>query len=115
MDSKVEFLFLNEEDMIKAGVLDADRAVDTIGEVITLLSEGDYLMGGRAHNDHGVQLIFPEKSDIPNFPLADSADRRFMAMPAYLGGRFHMCGEKWYGSNGRNSHRVCRDPYSWRH
>lgn len=102
MDSKVEFLFLNEEDMIKAGVLDADRAVDTIGEVITLLSEGDYLMGGRAHNDHGVQLIFPEKSDIPDFPLADSADRRFMAMPAYLGGRFHMCGEKWYGSNGNN-------------
>lgn len=102
MDSKVEFLFLNEEDMIKAGVLDADRAVDTIGEVITLLSEGDYLMGGRAHNDHGVQLIFPEKSDIPNFPLADSADRRFMAMPAYLGGRFHVAGEKWYGSNGNN-------------
>lgn len=102
MDSKVEFLFLNEEDMIKAGVLDADRAVDTVGEVITLLSEGDYLMGGRAHNDHGVQLIFPEKSDIPNFPLADSAYRRFMAMPAYLGGRFHMCGEKWYGSNGNN-------------
>jgi len=102
MDSKVEFLFLNEEDMIKAGVIDADRAVDTVGEVITLLSEGDYLMGGRAHNDHGVQLIFPEKSDIPNFPLADSADRRFMAMPAYLGGRFHMCGEKWYGSNGNN-------------
>ena len=102
MDSKVEFLFLNEEDMIKAGVLDADRAVDTIGEVITLLSEGDYLMGGRAHNDHGVQLIFPEKSDISNFPLANSADRRFMAMPAYLGGRFHMCGEKWYGSNGNN-------------
>lgn len=102
MDSKVEFLFLNEEDMIKAGVLDADRAVDTVGEVITLLSEGDYLMGGSAHNDHGVQLIFPEKSDIPNFPLADSADRRFMAMPAYLGGRFHMCGEKWYGSNGNN-------------
>lgn len=102
MDSKVEFLFLNEEDMIKTGVLDADRAVDTVGEVITLLSEGDYLMGGRAHNDHGVQLIFPEKSDIPNFPLADSADRRFMAMPAYLGGRFHMCGEKWYGSNGNN-------------
>lgn len=102
MDSKVEFLFLNEEDMIKAGVLDADRAVYTVGEVITLLSEGDYLMGGRAHNDHGVQLIFPEKSDIPNFPLADSADRRFIAMPAYLGGRFHVAGEKWYGSNGNN-------------
>lgn len=104
-DSRVEFLFLNEEDMLKAGVLDADRAVDTVGDVMTLLSEGDYLMGGREHNDHGVQLIFPEKSDIVNFPLADSADRRFMSMPAYLGGRFHMCGEKWYGSNGRNSHK----------
>ena len=106
MDSKIEFLFLNEEDMLKAGVLDADRAVDTVGEGITLLSKGDYLMGGRDHNEHGVQLIFPEKSDIPDFPLADSADRRFMAMPAYLGGRFHMCGEKWYGSNGRNSHKA---------
>jgi len=26
-----------------------------------------------------------------------------MAMPAYLGGRFHMAGAKWYGSNGRNA------------
>ena len=26
-----------------------------------------------------------------------------MAMPAYLGGRFHLAGEKWYGSNGRNA------------
>ena len=58
MDSKVEFLFLNEEDMIKAGVLDADRAVDTIGEVITLLSEGDFpacgLGGQEIHGDAGI-------------------------------------------------------------
>ena len=26
-------------------------------------------------------------------------DRRFMALVAYLGGRFNVCGEKWYGSN----------------
>lgn len=26
-------------------------------------------------------------------------DRRFMAMVAYLGGDYHICGEKWYGSN----------------
>lgn len=102
IDSKVEFLFLNEEDMIQAGVMDAGRAVDTVGEVMALLSNEDYLMGGREHNDHGIQLIFPEHSDIQGFPLADSADRRFMSMPAYLGGRFHMIGEKWYGSNGRN-------------
>lgn len=29
----------------------------------------------------------------------DAADRRFMAMPAYLGGRFDTAGVKWYGSN----------------
>ena len=102
-DSKVEILFLNEEDMIKAGVLDAERAVDVIGEVVSLLSQEDYLMGGKDHNEHGIQLIFPQKSPIKGFPLEDSADRRFMSMPAYLGGRFHLAGEKWYGSNARNA------------
>lgn len=29
-------------------------------------------------------------------------DRRFVAMPAYLGGRFDICGQKWYGSNAAN-------------
>lgn len=105
METKVEFLFLNEEDMLNAGVLDAGKCVDTVGEVMSLLSAGDYLMGGRAHNDHGIQLIFPRKSEIVGFPKEDSRDRRFMAMPAYLGGRFHMAGEKWYGSNGRNSEK----------
>jgi ornithine cyclodeaminase len=28
-----------------------------------------------------------------------TADRRLMAMPAYLGGDFQTCGVKWYGSN----------------
>lgn len=102
MSAKVEILFLNEKDMIKAGVLDAASCVDTAREVLKLLSTGDYLMGGREHNDHGIQLIFPEKSAIENFPLADSPDRRFMSMPAYLGGDFRMAGEKWYGSNGNN-------------
>lgn len=105
MNTKVEFLFLNEEDMLKAGVLDAGHCVETVGEVMSLLSAGDYLMGGKAHNDHGIQLIFPKQSDIVGFPKEDSRDRRFMAMPAYLGGRFHMAGEKWYGSNGRNSEK----------
>ena len=29
----------------------------------------------------------------------DGPDRRFMAMPAYVGGRFNVAGTKWYGSN----------------
>lgn len=105
MDTKIEFLFLNEQDMLKAGVLDAGHCVDTVGEVMSLLSSGDYLMGGREHNEHGIQLMFPKKSPFKDFPLEDCRDRRFMSMPAYLGGRFHMAGEKWYGSNGRNRER----------
>ena len=37
-------------------------------------------------------------------PLA-GPDRRFVAMPAYLGGRFDVCGVKWYGSNAANKRR----------
>ena len=91
--------------MLKAGVLDAGRCVDTTEEVFSLFGKGDVLMGGRDHRQHGIQLIFPQKSDIPGFPLEDSADRRFMSMPAYLGGRFHVAGEKYYGSNARNNAR----------
>lgn len=101
-DTKIEFLYLDEEDMIKAGVLDAGRCVDTMEDVMALLSAKDYVMGGKNKNDHGIMLGFPDKSDIEDFPLNDSRDRRFMAMPAYLGGRFHLAGQKWYGSNGRN-------------
>lgn len=102
-DTRIEFLYLDEEDMLKAGVMDAGKCVDTMAEVVSLLSQGDCMMGGKHRNDHGIQLMFPRKSDIPDFPLEDSRDRRFMAMPAYLGGRFHLVGQKWYGSNGRNA------------
>jgi ornithine cyclodeaminase/alanine dehydrogenase-like protein (mu-crystallin family) len=101
-DTAITIRYLNEEDMIKAGVLDAPACIETIEEVLGLLSDGDVLMGGKNHREHGIQLIFPRKSPIKDFPLEDSPDRRFMSMPGYLGGRFHMAGEKYYGSNGRN-------------
>lgn len=101
-DTRIDFLYLNEKDMIEAGVMDAGRCVDTMQEVLCLLARGDVLMGGKSRREHGIQLIFPKKSEILDFPLEDSRDRRFMSMPAYLGGRFHLAGEKFYGSNGRN-------------
>ncbi len=88
--------------MVDAGVLDAKRCVEVMGEAMTLMEEGDYLMGGKNSDMHGLELEFPKKSKIKDFPLNDAKDRRFIAMPAYLGGRFHVAGEKWYGSNGRN-------------
>lgn len=100
-NTKIKFLYLSEPDMIKAGVTDMGKCVETMEEVLKLLSAGDYVMGGSNHNSHGVAMTFPKTSEFPNMPL-DAVDRRFMAMPAYLGGRFHLAGQKWYGSNIEN-------------
>ena len=104
MGKSTEFLYLSEEDMIKAGVLDVARCIDVEEELFGLLSRGDYVMGGDKHNAHGISLKFPKESPFPNMPL-DAPDRRFMAMPAYVGGRFNVAGQKWYGSNIINPQR----------
>lgn len=101
MSSKVDFLYLNEQEMIRAGVTDMHRCVDVMEEAFRLLGEGDYVFGGRNHNSHGIKISFPKESKFPNMPL-DGPDRRFMAMTAYVGGRFNVAGEKWYGSNREN-------------
>ena len=91
---RVDFLYLDEPSMIKAGVKDMHACVETMVEVYQLLGQGDYVMGGKNHNSHGVKIVFPKTSPFPNMPL-DGPDRRFMAMVAYLGGRFNVAGEKW--------------------
>lgn len=101
MGTSTDFLYLSEPDMIEAGVLDAARCVDVCQEVFGLLGEGDYLMGGANHNSHGMGVVFPKETKFPNMPVA-GPDRRFVAMPGYLGGRFDVCGVKWYGSNQAN-------------
>lgn len=98
MGKKTEFLYLSEADMIEAGVLDSKRCVDVLDEMFQLCGQGDYIMGGPKHNEHGIRISFPKEPQFPNMP-ADGPDRRYMAMVAYLGGRFNVVGEKWYGSN----------------
>ncbi len=97
----IDFIYLNEEDMVKAGVTDMAGCVETMEEMFKLLKCGDYRMGGANGNSHGVMMTFPVESPFPNMPT-DGPDRRFMAMPAYLGGQFDMAGMKWYGSNVEN-------------
>lgn len=99
--SQIDFIYLNEEDMIKAGVTDMKGCVEAMEEMFKLLKIGDYRMGGANGNSHGCMMVFPQESPFPNMPL-DGPDRRFMAMPAYLGGKFDMVGMKWYGSNTEN-------------
>ena len=99
---KIDFLYLNEKDMIEAGVLDAAGCIETMRDTMELFGKKDFLLGGPNADEHGLQMNFPQKSDIEGFPLDDGPDRRFMARPAYLGGRFHIAGQKFYGSNSHN-------------
>lgn len=101
MSSKIDFLYLNEQDMIKAGVKDMHRCMNAMEEMFVLLNKGDYRMGGENANEHGIRVSFPKTSDIPGMPLHEP-DKRFFAMPAYLGGRFHAFAVKCYGSNPHN-------------
>ena len=67
---KTELLFLSEEELIKTGVLNADKCVDTCEEVFGILSDGDYLMGGLNHNEHGLSIVFPKETTFPGMPVA---------------------------------------------
>lgn len=97
-NTRIDFIYLSEQDMIKAGVTDMPACVDTMEEMFGLLYHGDYRMAGANNDSHGAMVMFPENSPFPTMPKP-TADRRFMAMPAYLGGRFCTAGVKWYGSN----------------
>lgn len=101
---KIDFLYLSEDDMIAAGVKNMKSCVEAMEEMFKLMKVGDYRMGGANGNSHGSMVMFPEKSPFPEMPV-DGPDRRFMAMPAYLGGRFDMAGMKWYGSNAANKEK----------
>lgn len=97
-NTKIDFIYLSEPDMIEAGVTDMSACVDTMEEMFVLLHKGDYRMAGPNSDSHGAMITFPEDSPFPTMPKP-TADRRLMAMPAYLGGDFQTCGVKWYGSN----------------
>lgn len=101
MDSKIDFLYLSEPDMIRAGVKDMKSCVDVMEDLLITLYKGDYVMGGANHNSHGCMIMFPDDPQFPGMPK-NADDRRFMAMPAYLGGSYQMAGMKWYGSNVEN-------------
>lgn len=100
-DTSIDLLWLSEPDMIEAGVTDSARCVDVMEETLILLDKGDYRMAGASANSHGAQVNFPDNPEHEGMP-ANGPDRRFMAMPAYLGGRFNGAGVKWYGSNAEN-------------
>ena len=104
MSAKIDFLYLSEPDMIKAGVKDMGKCVEVMEDMMITLNRGDYVMGGENHNSHGCMVTFPDNPEFEGMPK-NGEDRRFMAMPAYLGGNFKMAGMKWYGSNTENKQK----------
>lgn len=103
-DARIDFLYLSEPDMIAAGVTDMAECVVTMEETLRLVGIGDYRMAGPEANSHGAMVTFPASPEHAGMPQ-DGPHRRFMAMPAYLGGEFHKAGCKWYGSNIDNRER----------
>jgi ornithine cyclodeaminase len=97
-DTRITLRYLSEPDTIAAGVTNMPGCVDAMEEMFRCLGVGDYRMAGADGNSHGAMVTFPAEPEFPNMP-ADGPDRRFMAMPAYLGGAFDVAGMKWYGSN----------------
>lgn len=104
MSGKIDFLYLNEKDMIEAGVKNMSGCILSMEDMFALLYKGDYRMGGEDANEHGIRVSFPKQSDIEGMPV-HAPDYRFMTMPAYLGGRFHMFGIKSYGSHHTNKEK----------
>ena len=100
----MNFMYLSEEDMIKAGVKDMSHCVDTMEDTFRLLHQGDYRLGGEHNSDHGLRTRFPKSSNIKGMPI-DAPGRWFVAMPAYLGGKYHCFGFKTYGANQDNYKR----------
>ena len=100
----MKFLYLNERDMLLSGVRNMPKCIVAMEDMFALLYRGDYRMGGEDANEHGIRVSFPKETAIPGMPV-HAPDYRFMAMPAYLGGRFHMFGIKSYGSHHTNKEK----------
>jgi len=99
--SRLVMKFLSQQDMIDAGVTDMVRCTDVMDEAFKLVGVGDYVMGGPTRNSHGHRVWFPKDPKFEGMPKG-GPDQRFMSLPGYLGGRFKVCGNKWYGSNVHN-------------
>ena len=83
-------LFLQEEDFIKAGVLDMKMTIQAVEKTYELLGKG--------------QIINPPKTHI-GMPIGSGANWNsfFNSMPCYIGGDINVGGTKWAAESRRNS------------
>jgi 2,3-diaminopropionate biosynthesis protein SbnB len=87
------FLYLDQEDVVRAGALDMARAIDRVELALSLLEEGD--------------CVDPPKSVLrwSEDPEMESIRGRINFLSAYLGGPIDSVGMKWIGSFPSNRER----------
>lgn len=68
LDTRIDFIYLSEQDMIRAGVTDMPACVDTMEEMFGLLYQGDYRMAGPNSDSHGAMITFPSTRHSPTCP-----------------------------------------------
>ena len=90
--TKPEFLFLKQEDVIAAGVLDMELALQDVEQALLM---------------HGRDEIKQPPKTVLEFPDPQSGHRRYLtvSMPAYLGGGIKRAGLKWAAESMDN---ACR-------
>lgn len=97
MSSKIRYI--SELDQIANNMWDIMACVYTIEDMFAVYADGDYMMGGKNANSHGMSIHFPR--------IDGEHANLYIAMPSYLGGRFRCCGIKWHGPNVKNSVSTC--------
>ena len=81
-------LYLSENDVERLIDGKMSETVALMRDVFNIVYEGDYTMGGADGKSHGFRLPVP---------MLD--DQLYLAMPGYLGGKYHTVGVKWHGPN----------------
>lgn len=83
--------YISETAQLENGMLDILECVKSIEDMFLLFKNGDYMMGGKNHLSHGLSIHFSRGEE--------KNENLYIAMPAYLGGRFNYAGLKWHGPN----------------
>ncbi len=87
-----EILFLKQEDVIQAGVLDMKKAIEDVELVFKMYAEGE------------VQQPVKTLMEFPD-PETGDRGRLVVSMPVYLGGQINRAGIKWAAESIANQRR----------
>ncbi len=79
--TKIDFIYLSEDDMIRAGVTDMPACVDAMEEMFGLLYHGDYRMAGPNSDSHGAAISFRKTRRFPTCRSRRPTDASWPCLP----------------------------------